>query len=107
MSHLVLLYVTCASEAEAEAIAEALLQQRLIACANILPGMRSLYWWQGNIERGAETVLILKTQASLADAVTIEVKRLHSYTVPCILPLPVGEGGNPDYVAWLDAQTKA
>ncbi len=102
-----LLYVTCASVAEAEQVAEAVLGQRLAACANILPGMRSLYWWQGKLERGEETVLILKTRPDLVAAVTEAVKAAHSYSVPCVLPIPAGPGGNPDYRAWLLAETRS
>lgn len=104
---IVLLYCTAASVAEAEKIAEAVVGRRLAACANIIPGMRSLYWWQGKLEKGEEAVLILKTRASLADAATAAVKAAHSYSVPCVLPLPVGAGGNADYFAWLLAETQA
>lgn len=105
MSTIVLLYCTCASTAEAEAVAKAVVGQRLAACANIIPGMRSVYWWQGNLEQGEETVLILKTRSELAEAATEAVKAAHSYSVPCVLPLLVGEGGNADYVAWLLTET--
>ena len=103
---IVLLYCTAASTAEAEKIAETVVGQRLAACANIIPGMTSLYWWQGKLERGEEAILILKTRASLADAATAAVKAAHGYSVPCVLPLPVGAGGNADYLAWLLAETK-
>ncbi|MFC3677180.1 divalent-cation tolerance protein CutA [Ferrovibrio xuzhouensis] len=101
---IVLLYCTAASVAEAEKIAEAVVGQRLAACANIIPGMTSLYWWQGKLERGEEAVLILKTRASLAEAATAAVKAAHSYSVPCVLPLDTA-GGNADYLAWLLAET--
>ncbi|WP_298725515.1 divalent-cation tolerance protein CutA [uncultured Ferrovibrio sp.] len=107
MSEIVLLYCTAASVAEAEKIAEAVVGQRLAACANIIPGMRSVYWWQGKLEKGEEAVLILKTRRDLVPQVTEAVKQAHSYAVPCVLPLPVGEGGNPDYVNWLLAETSA
>ncbi len=101
-----LLYVTCASEAEAERVAEAVVGARLAACANIIPGMRSLYWWQDKLERGSETVLILKTRPDLVAAATAAVQAAHSYSVPCVLPIPTGPGGNADYRAWLAEQTK-
>lgn len=104
---IVLLYCTAASFAEAEAIAEAVVGQRLAACANVLPGMRSLYWWQGKLERAEEAVLILKTRADLVEAASAAVKAAHSYSVPCVLPLSVGQGGNADYIAWLLGETKA
>lgn len=106
MSDIVLLYCTAASTAEAEKVAEAVVRQRLAACANIIPGMRSLYWWQGKLERGEEAVLILKTRPDLVEAATAAVKAAHSYSVPCVLPIGVGEGGNADYVAWLLGETR-
>lgn len=106
MSDIVLLYCTAASTAEAEKIAEAVVGQRLAACANIIPGMRSLYWWQGKLERGEEAVLILKTRPDLVEAATAAIKAAHSYSVPCLLPIHVGEGGNEAYVAWLLGETR-
>lgn len=105
MTEIVLLYCTTASIAEAEAIARKVVGARLAACANILPGMRSVYWWQGKMETGEEAVLILKTRPDLVEAATAAVKAAHSYSVPCVLPLSVGTGGNPDYVAWLLGET--
>lgn len=106
MAEIVLLYCTTASLAEAEAIAQKLVGERLAACANIIPGMRSVYWWQGKLEQGEEAVLILKTRADLVEAATAAVKAAHSYSVPCVLPLTVAAGGNADYIAWLLAETK-
>jgi periplasmic divalent cation tolerance protein len=105
MTEVVLLYCTAVSVAEAEAIAEAVVGQRLAACANIIPGMRSVYWWQGKLEKADETVLILKTRPDLVEAATAAVKAAHSYSVPCVLPLDVGQGGNPEYIAWLLGET--
>ncbi|MFN4277904.1 MAG: divalent-cation tolerance protein CutA [Ferrovibrio sp.] len=106
MSDIVLLYCTAASLAEAEKVAEAVVGQRLAACANIIPGMRSLYWWQGKLERGEEAVLILKTRPDLVEAATAAIRAAHSYSVPCVLAISVGEGGNEDYVAWLLGETR-
>lgn len=107
MTEIVLLYCTTSSVAEAEAIAQTVVGERLAACANIIPGMRSVYWWQGKLEQGEEAVLILKTRLDLVEAATAAVKAAHSYSVPCVLPLTVGQGGNPDYIAWLLAETKS
>jgi periplasmic divalent cation tolerance protein len=101
----VLIYTTYPSLAEAERIGKAVLEKRLAACVNILPGMISHYWWQGAIERGEEVVMIIKTRASLAEAVHAEVKALHSYTTPAILVLPV-QGGEPGYLQWLMEETE-
>ncbi|QDO98607.1 divalent-cation tolerance protein CutA [Ferrovibrio terrae] len=106
MTDIVLLYCTTSTVAEAEAIARKVVGERLAACANIIPGMRSVYWWQGKLEQGEEAVLILKTGPDLVDAATAAVKAAHSYSVPCVLSLPVGQGGNAEYIAWLLAETK-
>ena len=102
----VFVYTTYPSLVEAERIGKAVLERRLAACVNILPGMISHYWWEGAIERGEEVVMIIKTRASLAEDVRAEVKALHSYTTPAILVLPI-EGGEPGYLDWLMQETAA
>ena len=102
----VLVYTTFSSIVEAERVGRALVERRLCACVNILPGMVSLYWWQGAIERGEEVVMIIKTRASLAERVGAAVKELHAYTTPAILVLPF-ESIDPAYHAWLLAETEA
>jgi periplasmic divalent cation tolerance protein len=102
----VFVYTTHPSLVEAERAAKAVLEQRLAACVNILPGMISHYWWQGAIERGEEVVMIIKTRASLAEPVRAAVKALHSSTTPAILTLPI-EGGEPGYLTWLMRETEA
>jgi len=102
----VFVYTTYPSIVEAEQAGRALLERRLCACVNILPGMVSLYWWQGAIERGEEVVMIIKTRAALAEPVRAAVKAMHSYTTPAILVLPV-ETVDPDYHAWIMAETAA
>jgi periplasmic divalent cation tolerance protein len=101
----VLVYTTYPSIVEAEQAGRALVEQRLCACVNILPGMVSLYWWQGKVDRGEEVVMIIKTRASLAEAVCAAVKQMHSYSTPAILVLPV-ESVDPDYHAWIVAETQ-
>ena len=101
----VFLYTTHPSVVEAERIGRELVEKRLCACVNILPGMVSLYWWQGAIERGEEAVMIIKTRAALAEPVRAAVRQLHSYTTPAILVLPI-DGVDPDYKTWLLAETE-
>ena len=100
----VVVYVTCSAPAQAEAIARHLIWERLAACANLIPGMRSLYRWQGALESAEETVLILKTTAGRVPALTERVKQLHTYTVPCVVAVPVVDG-SPEYLAWIAAET--
>jgi periplasmic divalent cation tolerance protein len=104
MERAVLVYTTYPSVVEAEKAGRAIVERRLAACVNILPGMVSHYWWQGAIERGEEAVMIFKTRASLADKVRAAVKASHSYTTPAILVVPV-EGGDADYLGWIMAET--
>jgi len=101
----VFVYTVFPSIVEAERAGRGLVEARLCACVNILPGMVSLYWWQGAIERGEEVVMIIKTRAGLAEAVSAAVKRMHSYTTPAILVLPI-ERVDTDYNAWLMAETR-
>ncbi len=102
----VFVYTTYPSLVEAERIGKAVLERRLAACVNILPGMISHYWWQGKIERGEEVVMIIKTRASLADGVRAAVKEMHPFDTPAILVLPI-EGGEAGYLAWRMAETEA
>jgi periplasmic divalent cation tolerance protein len=106
MERAVFVYTTYPSLVEAERAGRSIVEQRLAACVNILPGMVSHYWWEGKVERGEEAVMIVKTRASLAEAVRAAVKATHSYTTPAILVLPL-EGGDPSYLAWIMAETAA
>jgi periplasmic divalent cation tolerance protein len=104
MERAVFVYTTYPSIVEAERAGRALLERRLAACVNILPGMASLYWWQGRIDRGDEVVMIIKTRASLAEPVRAALKEMHSYTTPAILVIPI-EAVDPSYHAWIEAET--
>ena len=104
MERAVFVYTTYPSIVEAERAGRALVERRVAACVNILPGMVSLYWWQGAVERGDEVVMIVKTRASLAEAVGAAVKEMHSYTTPAILVIPL-ESVDPDYHAWIVGET--
>lgn len=98
------IYVTCPSTEEARKIGYALVEQKLAACANVLPGMESCYRWQGKIETANEAILILKTGKGRVAEVVARVGELHSYSVPCVVELPV-LSGNPAYLDWIRAET--
>src|SRR5438105_1162145 len=104
MERAVFVYTTYPSIVEAERAGCTLVEQRLCACVNILPGMISHYWWQGAVERGDEIVMIIKTRASLAERVTAAVKEMHSYTTPAIIVIPL-ESVDKGYLDWLMAET--
>ena len=104
MERAVFVYTTWPSTVEAEQAGRALVERRLAACVNILPGMISHYRWQGAIERAEEAVMIIKTRAALAPEVESAVKTLHSYSTPAILVLPI-ESVEKTYLAWILAET--
>jgi periplasmic divalent cation tolerance protein len=104
MDRAVFVYTTWPSTTEAEAAGRALVERRLAACVNILPGMISHYRWEGKVERAEEAVMLIKTRASLADVVSDAVKELHSYDTPAIMVLPL-ESVEKGYLAWLLAET--
>ena len=99
-----LVYVTAPTQAEAESLARLAVEGRLAACANILPGMRSLYWWQGNLDQADEVVLLLKTTREKAPALTEALIRAHSYDCPCVVAVDI-DSGNPDFLRWIADET--
>ena len=105
MERAVFVYTTYPSIVEAEEAGRALVERRLAACVNILPGMISHYRWQGAVERAEEAAMLIKTRASLAEAVRAEVKARHSYETPAILVLPI-ESVDQTYFAWVMAETE-
>ena len=102
--HLVV-YVTTPRN-EAPALANALVERRLAACVNIVPGIRSVYLWKGELCDEGETLLVIKTRAALFEALRDAVVELHSYEVPEVVALPI-VGGHPPYLAWVDESTNA
>ncbi|MEP9351975.1 divalent-cation tolerance protein CutA [Xanthobacter sp. KR7-65] len=95
-----LVYTTFPSLDDAETTGRALVEAGLVACANILPGMVSLYRWEGRTERGDEVVMLLKTTAGHAAAVVEAVRARHPYELPAIVVLPIA-GGLPAYLDWI------
>lgn len=105
MSH-TLLYVTVGSLDEAKNIARKLVQERIVACANLLPGMTSIFYWEGKAQEEAEVSLLLKTRTELVATVTERVRALHSYSCPCVVALPI-TGGNPAFLEWIGDETES
>jgi periplasmic divalent cation tolerance protein len=96
---------TVPSEAVATQISQALLEERLVACVNVLPAARSIYRWQGQIEEGQELLLVMKTARDRYAALEARLRALHPYDVPEVLALDVAEGSAP-YLAWVLAETR-
>jgi len=103
-SGLVSVWITCASAEQAESLGRALVEERLAACANVLPGVTSIYRWQGVVQRDAETGLLLKTRAELFAALEARVRAMHSYEVPCVVSWPIEAAGEA-YARWVREQT--
>ena len=97
----IVVLVTAPSKKEAKVIAGRLLKEKVIACANILEGVESLFWWQGKIDRAKEVLLVLKSRRSRLAKIIRLVKAAHSYKVPEIIALPI-QGGSKDYLRWID-----
>jgi periplasmic divalent cation tolerance protein len=93
-------FITTGTPQEAEAIARVLVEERLAACANVLPGVTSIYRWEGKVQRDSEVLLVVKTTDANLPALIQRVKELHSYQVPEIVALPI-TGGSPEYLTWL------
>jgi len=98
--------VTAPSVTVARRLARALLRERLIACANLVPGLESHYWWQGRMERGSEVLLILKTTRARLVALEKRVLELHPYETPEFLVLSILSGNEP-YLRWLTESTSS
>lgn len=103
--HVVIL-ITAGSLEEARRLARALVEEKLAACVNCVPGIQSIYRWQGKVEESAEALLIAKTRASLVERVAARVNELHSYELPETIALPI-EAGSERYLAWLGQETGA
>jgi periplasmic divalent cation tolerance protein len=101
MAEYVVVLVTAPSLAEAESLATGLLEAKLVACANLLPGVQSLFWWDGRIDRADEVLLVMKTRSERLDAVVEAVAAAHSYEVPEVVALPI-LGGHAPYLRWID-----
>ena len=97
--------ITTGTEEEADKIANVLLSQRKAACVNTVPRVNSLFWWQDKLDSAQESLLIIKTKASLLDEIVRLVKEIHSYDMPEIIALPI-VGGNQDYLEWMDREVK-
>ena len=104
MTDVVVILVTAPSNEPAQQIARELVESGLAACVNRVPGIRSVYRWEGRIHDDGEDLLIIKTGRAQAEALTARVREIHPYEEPEVLVLPVS-AGSPSYLAWVLAQT--
>jgi len=101
----IIIFITASSEEEAKKVATALVNEKLVACVNIIPKIHSIYWWEDKVCQDDEVMLISKSKQSLFPAIMDRVKSLHSYKVPEIISFPISEG-LPEYLNWIEEVTK-
>ena len=95
---------SCPDAASAQALSTALLSERLAACVNRMPGVKSMYRWQNQVERDDEVLLLIKTRADLYPRLEALIKDMHPYELPEIIAVPVSQG-SAEYLAWIDSET--
>eukprot|EP00200_Dunaliella_tertiolecta_P003429 CAMPEP_0202339062 /NCGR_PEP_ID=MMETSP1126-20121109/1089_1 /ASSEMBLY_ACC=CAM_ASM_000457 /TAXON_ID=3047 /ORGANISM="Dunaliella tertiolecta, Strain CCMP1320" /LENGTH=124 /DNA_ID=CAMNT_0048929567 /DNA_START=477 /DNA_END=851 /DNA_ORIENTATION=+ len=98
-------YVTCGNQESANKLSDQLIEANLAACVNIVPGLTSVYKWEGKVEHDQELLLIIKTKESLMPELTEFVKKNHPYDEPEVIGLPV-QAGSPSYLSWVLSNTK-
>ena len=98
-------FCTCPAKVAKE-LSHALVEERLVACVNIVPGLTSVYRWEGKVCEDGESLLVMKTRAELMERLSARIVELHPYDVPEVIALPLAAGeGNPAYLNWLLEQT--
>lgn len=105
MAEEIIILVTASSDEEGLKIAKSLVEEHLAACVNIVPQIRSVFFWEGKTQDSRETLLICKSRRPLFERVMERVKALHSYTVPEIIALPISAGSR-EYLDWLGENTR-
>ncbi len=103
MTNKIVVFTTCADAAEADRVANHLVENRLAACVAILPAIQSVYRWKGAIEHATEVQLLIKSSRAQFDALRLEIEKLHSYDVPEIVAVPIVDG-SPNYLNWLERE---
>jgi periplasmic divalent cation tolerance protein len=104
MTDAIVVLITAPGADKAAEIGRALVEERLAACANIVPGVRSIYRWEGKLQDDAEVLMLVKTRAALFEKLRERVVALHPYSVPEVLALPVAAGAQP-YLDWIASAT--
>ncbi len=98
-------FATCKDAAQAKKMARALVKDKLAACVNIVPGVTSVYTWEGRTEEAREVLLVIKSRRALSKRLVARIRALHSYDVPEIITIPI-ESGNPAYLRWVRESTR-
>jgi periplasmic divalent cation tolerance protein len=103
MTEKIVVFTNCGSEEEALRVARALVESRLAACVNILPGVRSVYPWKGAVQEDNEWMLVIKSTRPLFDQLSAALRKAHSYEIPEVLALAVVDGSQ-EYLDWMDRE---
>ncbi|KAL6867708.1 hypothetical protein ACP4OV_015732 [Aristida adscensionis] len=101
----IVVYVTAPNREAGKKLSQSIISEKLAACVNIVPGIESVYWWEGKVQTDGEELLIIKTREALLDALTEHVKANHEYDVPEVIALPI-TGGNTKYLEWIKNSTR-
>jgi len=105
MTDKIVVFSTCSTPEEAAKIARKLIDERLAACVNVAPRVRSFYRWKGAIEEADECMLVIKSSRDLFERLRLELEKVHTYEVPEVVAVPVVDGA-PNYLNWVDAELK-
>ena len=103
-SQALVVYCTCPDQVVAERIAEAVVDERLAACVNLIPGLTSIYRWEGQMQHDVELLLIIKTRSAVYPQLEARLRELHPYQVPGIIALPI-QAGSAAYLNWIAGNT--
>jgi periplasmic divalent cation tolerance protein len=106
MTDKIVVFSACGSAMEADAIARRLVEKRLAACVNLLPGARSIYHWKGAMEESEEVLLVIKSSRALFRELRAELEKVHSYEVPELIAMPIVDGSE-QYLEWMDHELAA
>jgi len=105
MTDKIVIFVTVGNSSDAALLAKSLVEKRLAACVNLVPGISSWYWWEGKVNEDQEVLLMMKTSRDKFAALEKEVLRLHSYAVPEIIAVQIVEGSK-NYLNWIEESLK-
>jgi periplasmic divalent cation tolerance protein len=103
MTEKIVILSTCGSEDDAVKVGRALVEARVAACVNIVPKIRSIYRWKGELQDDTEWLLVIKSSRSLFERLKTELRKVHSYEVPEVLAIPVVDGSQ-EYLDWMDRE---
>src|SRR5262249_19201061 len=105
MTDKIVVLVNCGNKREAEGLAKSLVEKKLAACVNVLPGLVSWYWWENKLTQDQEIMLLIKSSREIFPELEKEIRRLHSYAVPEVIALPIVEG-SLNYLTWIEQSMK-